>query len=163
MITPTRNPIVSDKTASTMTTASMRFTMKARIDSATTFDCQEIFSTPIPTGKSATNSARRASIARPTSTTLAPEAAAKAKAIAGWPFCRSRFVGGSMYPVVTVVKSLMRVISSRLPPALPAWAAPAIARSAIASGDVEFASRGYAKPIGLVVHPAGVHDHVLRL
>ncbi len=72
--------------------------MNSLIDADTWSDCQEILSTSMPTGRSASSSSMRTSIARPTSTTLTPERLEIAIPIAGRPFDRMIAAGGSRYP-----------------------------------------------------------------
>ena len=88
MMIPARSPMVNANRANTIATASRRLTMKARIDSVTWSDCHEMRSTLMPTGRSASNSASRRSMACPTLTTFAPEPGAIARAIACRPLWR---------------------------------------------------------------------------
>ena len=59
--------------------------MKSLIELLTTSDCQEIWCTSMPTGRSWISSPRRLSIAAPTSTMLEPSTPAMAIAMAGLP------------------------------------------------------------------------------
>ncbi len=96
MMIPARMPIVTASSASTITTDSSTLIIKAEIESLTWSDCQEIRSTPMPTGRSATSSASRRSIACPTRTTFSPEPGASAIAMACRPLWRKSWLGGSM-------------------------------------------------------------------
>ena len=60
--------------------------MKSLMESLMMSDCQEIFRISIPMGNAALISCRRASMARPTVTTLTPATGAAASAMAGCPF-----------------------------------------------------------------------------
>ena len=128
-----RNPVATQRTASTMTTAATRLTMKPTIDSSTRVDCQEMRSSSIPMGRSDSSSRIRASIASPTFTTLAPETLVRESPIAIWPSYRISATGGSTLPRRTVPTSPIRV-SSRTSLAPPV-SRPRMMRSAISSGD----------------------------
>ena len=66
--------------------------MKSRIDVSTISDCQEIFSTSIPMGRSPFISSSRLSM-RPTSTRLAP-GTCQGNGDRRFPLCRMIVVGG---------------------------------------------------------------------
>ena len=95
MITPIRQPMNRVTTTMMMTSASPKAWRKPLTASLTTSDCQWTLWTSMPIGSSLSSSARRASIASPTSTTLTPDSFAIEMPIAGSPPKRISCDGGS--------------------------------------------------------------------